>query len=52
MENLYQAGTERNIAAFHRQVVEGRFEDETLQRSVDGTLVCILGREAAAGGRV
>ncbi len=50
VENLYQAGAERNIAAFHRQIVQGRFENETLQRSVDGVLACILGREAAARG--
>ena len=48
VENLYQAGAERNIARFHREVVEGRFENDTCQRAVDGVLTCILGREAAA----
>lgn len=48
VENLYQAGAERNIAAFHRNITEGRFENGTVARAVDGCLVCILGREAAA----
>jgi myo-inositol 2-dehydrogenase / D-chiro-inositol 1-dehydrogenase len=48
VENLYQAGAERNIATFYRNVTEGRFDNPTLRRSVDGVLACILGREAAA----
>ena len=48
IENLYATGAERNIATFYRNVTEGRFENETLQRSVDGLLMAILGREAAA----
>jgi predicted dehydrogenase len=48
VENLYAAGAVRNIAAFHQNVCEGRFENETARRAVDGALVCILGREAAA----
>ena len=45
--HLYEAGAQRNIETFYRDVVEGRFENPTLQRSVDGLLTCILGREAA-----
>lgn len=45
--NLYEAGARRNIETFYRNVVESRFENPTLQRSVDGLLTCILGREAA-----
>jgi myo-inositol 2-dehydrogenase / D-chiro-inositol 1-dehydrogenase len=48
MENLYQTGAEHNIARFHREVIEGRCENDTLQRAIDGLLMCILGREAAA----
>jgi len=48
VENLYEAGATRNIASFYRNITEGRFENETVQRSVDGVLTCILGREAAA----
>lgn len=47
VSNLYLAGAERNIATFHKNVVENKFENETVQRSVDGVLTCILGREAA-----
>jgi hypothetical protein len=49
--NLYQSGAERNIAAFHADITEGRFENPTFQRAVDGALTCILGREAT-GRRV
>jgi len=45
--NLYQAGAERNIARFHREVTAGKFENETCQRAVDGVLTCVLGYEAA-----
>jgi myo-inositol 2-dehydrogenase / D-chiro-inositol 1-dehydrogenase len=46
--NNYTAGAERNIARFYREVTEGRAENETCQRAVDGALTCILGYEAAA----
>jgi predicted dehydrogenase len=41
----------RNIAAFHQSITEGRFDNPTVQRSVDATLTAVLGREAAARGR-
>ncbi len=47
VENLYEAGACRNIAAFYRDVTENHFENGTPQRAVDGVLACILGREAA-----
>jgi predicted dehydrogenase len=50
VENLYEAGAKRNIAAFHAKVLAGEFGNETAQRSVDSTLTCILGREAARRG--
>lgn len=43
----YNRGAERNIAEFYRCVVEGRCENANVPRAVDGTLACILGREAA-----
>lgn len=46
VENLYEAGAKRNIATFHKNVTEGQFENPTLERSVDGVLTCVLGREA------
>ena len=48
IKSLYQAGAERNIATFYDDVLEGRTENLTFQRAVDGALTCILGREAAA----
>ncbi len=46
--NLFEEGVVRNIAEFHRNILEGRCENPTAQRAVDGTLTAILGREAAA----
>ena len=45
--DLYASGAKRNIATFHRDICEGRFENPTVRRAVDGCLTCILGREAA-----
>ena len=45
--DLYAAGAKRNIAAFYQNVLAGNFGNEASQRSVDCTLTCILGREAA-----
>lgn len=50
VENLYRNGAARNIATFHQQVSGDIFTNETVRRSVDGCLACILGREAAARG--
>jgi predicted dehydrogenase len=44
--NLYEAGAVRNIADFYRCITEGRFENPTVPRAVDGALTTILGREA------
>ncbi|MFM7182932.1 MAG: Gfo/Idh/MocA family protein [Verrucomicrobiales bacterium] len=48
VDNLYKNGAVRNIATFYQQVTDGGFSNETVRRSVDGCLTCILGREAAA----
>ncbi len=50
IENLYTNGVVRNIATFHQNVTGGIFTNDTVRRSVDGCLACILGREAAARG--
>jgi hypothetical protein len=42
-----EAGAERNIAAFYQQIMDGRCENETVPRAVDGVLTTILSREAA-----
>ena len=46
--SIYNEGAERNIAAFHRNITEGHFENTSVPRAVDGHLTAILGREAAA----
>jgi len=46
VDNLYEAGATRNIAKFYTNIIEGRYENETTQRAVDGALTCYLGREA------
>ncbi|MCP4455968.1 MAG: Gfo/Idh/MocA family oxidoreductase [Planctomycetes bacterium] len=48
VENLYRAGAERNIDAFHKSVINGHVDDPTVEPSVNATLATILGREAAA----
>ena len=48
VKNLYEAGAVRNIAAFHRNIVEERYGNGAVVRWVDGTLATILAREAAA----
>ena len=50
--DLYAAGAKRNIVTFHENVLAGNFGNETAQRSVDCTLTCILGREAARRGQL
>ncbi len=48
VDNLYEAGAARNIDRFYHNVIEGRYGNETIRRSVDGALATILAREAAA----
>lgn len=50
VENLYLEGAKRNIATFHQQVIEGRHDNPTVRRTIDGTLTAILGREAGHRG--
>jgi predicted dehydrogenase len=49
--SVYDQGAITNIATFYQNVVEGHFENPTVQRAVDGTLTAILGREASARRR-
>jgi len=46
--SVYDQGAVTNIADFYTNIAEGRFENPTVQRAVDGTLTAILGREASA----
>ncbi len=50
VEALYSGGAKRNIDKFHKNITGDHFENDTLQRSVDGVLTAILGKEAAARG--
>jgi len=47
VDNLYLAGAKRNIATFYHNVIKDSCANDTVQRSVDGALTAILGREAA-----
>jgi hypothetical protein len=47
VQNLYEAGASRNIAAFYQKVTKGDCSNETVSRAIDGALTCFLGREAA-----
>lgn len=46
INDLYQAGAVRNIAAFHQQIGEGQFANETVRMGIDSCLATILAREA------
>lgn len=48
VESLYQAGAQRNIAAFYENVTKGDCTNGTVKHAVDSAITCILGREAAA----
>jgi len=45
---IYPDGAKKNVADFYRNIIDGHFENGTVQRAVDGTLTAILGREASA----
>jgi predicted dehydrogenase len=47
-KSIYNDGAKRNVADFHANIVEGRFDNATARRAMDGHLTAILGREAAA----
>ena len=45
--NLYPRGAERNIDTFHKSIINGIYDNPTLEPSVNSTLATILGREVA-----
>lgn len=45
--DLYPRGAERNIDTFHKSIVNGIYDNPTVEPSVNATLATILGREAA-----
>jgi len=47
VQNLYINGISRNLDTFHNSIVNGLYDNPTVQPSVNSTLAAILGREAA-----
>ena len=47
VENLYVNGISRNLDSFHQEVITGNYLNATVKPSVNSTLACILGRDAA-----
>ena len=47
VKNLYNSGIRRNLDTFHQSIVNGIYDNPTVEPSVNATLACILGREAA-----
>ena len=45
--NLYPSGAERNIDTLYKSVINGIYENPTVEPSINATLSAILGREAA-----
>ena len=48
---IYKDGAVANIKTFHQSIVEGKFDNPTVEPSVRSNLVTILGRTAAYTGR-
>ena len=48
---IYKDGAVANIATFHKSIVEGKFDNPTVEPSVRSNLVTILGRTAAYTGQ-
>ena len=46
IDNLYAAGAIRNIATFHKNIMEANFTNETVRMAIDSCLATILAREA------
>ena len=48
VEDLYVQGALRNIDTFHTSIINGVYDNPTLEPSVNANLAAILGREAAS----
>jgi predicted dehydrogenase len=49
--SLYEAGAVRNIDTFYRTILQGPYDNPTVERAVAGCLMAILGREACLRGQ-
>jgi len=50
VESLYDRGAIRNIATFYDNILNGNFENSTVQQAGDDALTAVLGREACNRG--
>ncbi len=50
--NIYTEGAKNNIATFHDNITNGKFDNTTVEPSVQSNLLTILGRTAAYENRV
>jgi len=46
VKDLYAQGIRRNVDAFHKNIIDGVYDNPTVEPSVNSTLATILGREA------
>ena len=49
---IYESGAVANIAAFHKAIVGGDFQNPTVEPSVQSNLITILGRKSAYENRI
>ncbi len=49
---IYESGAVANIAAFHRAIIKGDFQNPTVEPSVQSNLITILGRKSAYENRL
>ncbi len=45
--NIYAEGMHRNVETFYQNIIKGNYTNPTVKASVDSTIICILGRDAA-----
>jgi hypothetical protein len=50
-KDFYAYGMHRNVDTFHKCITEDRYDNPTVEPSVNSTLAAILGRDAALKGR-
>lgn len=51
VKGLYNSGIQVNLDAFHKSITQRAYDNPTVEPSVNSTLACILGRDAARAGR-
>lgn len=51
IKGLYNSGIQANLDLFHKNITQRAYDNPTVEPSVNSTLACILGRDAAHAGR-